>query len=120
MSCKQITAQVLFVPHMRVHKFGCDTTVPFMSRNNQLLEAFAAELKARRSAQKWSQEELAFRAQINRTYIAKLELAQNQPTLSVLLQLAVALNNELPDLVQAVMLRYKRSEIHMSTSELET
>lgn len=87
-----------------------------MSRNNQLLEAFAAELKARRSAQKWSQEELAFRAEINRTYIAKLELAQNQPTLCVLHQLASALNSELPELLQAILLRYSRLEV-TSTSK---
>lgn len=82
-----------------------------MSRNNQLLEAFAAELKARRTAQKWSQEELAFRAQINRTYIAKLELAKNQPTLGVLHQLAFALNSELPELLQATLMRYSRLDV---------
>jgi predicted transcriptional regulator len=48
------------------------------------MEAFAAELKARRSGLKLSQEELAHRAEVNRTYIAKLELARNQPTLCVL------------------------------------
>jgi len=72
------------------------------------VEAFAAELKARRSRLKLSQEELAHRAVINRTYIAKLELAQNQPTLTVLHRLASALDGSLPELLQATLRRYKR------------
>jgi len=78
-----------------------------MSRDQALLEAFAAELKARRSKLKLSQEELAHLAAINRTYIAKLELAQNQPTLTVLYRLASALNKDLPELLRATLLRYK-------------
>lgn len=80
-----------------------------MGRDEALVEAFAAELRARRSVLKLSQEELAYRACVNRTYIAKLELAQNQPTLSVLHRLAEALNHELPELIQATLLRYTRS-----------
>ncbi len=82
-----------------------------MSRDDALVEAFAAELRARRSALNLSQEELAHRAGINRTYIAKLELSQNQPTLSVLLQLSTALNNELPELIEAVLMRYGRTSL---------
>lgn len=81
-----------------------------MGRDEALVEAFAAELRARRSVLKLSQEELAHRANVNRTYIAKLELAQNQPTLSVLHRLALALNHELPELIQATLLRYTRKE----------
>ncbi len=80
-----------------------------MSRDDALLEAFAAELRVRRLGLKLSQEELAHRAGVNRTYIAKLELAQNQPTLCVLYQLATALNNELPEFLHASLVRYKRS-----------
>jgi len=91
-----------------------------MSRNHHLLEAFAAELKARRALRKWSQEELAFRAEINRTYIAKLELAQNQPTLCVLHQLASALNSELPELLQAILQRYRQVELSTRTAQAST
>lgn len=80
-----------------------------MSRDIALLEAFAAELKARRAVLKWSQEELAFRADVNRTYIAKLELARNQPTLSVLHSLATALNSDMPALLGNALARYHRS-----------
>lgn len=82
-----------------------------MSRDKALLDAFAAELRARRTVLKLSQEELAHRAGINRTYIAKLELSRNQPTLGVMYQLAVALNNELPELLEATMVRYKHSQV---------
>ena len=54
-----------------------------------------------------SQEALAHDAEINRTYIAKLELAQNQPTLTVLLRLAEALGVELPDLIGGAVARYR-------------
>lgn len=79
-----------------------------MERDEVLLEAFAAELKARRAILKLSQEELAHRAGINRTYVAKIELAKNQPTLSVLHRLASALNEELPALLSATLFRYNR------------
>lgn len=80
-----------------------------MSRNDALLDAFAAELRSRRSAAGLSQEALALRADVNRTYVAKLELARNQPTLSVLLSLAEALEVELPVLIQGALLRYRAS-----------
>jgi transcriptional regulator with XRE-family HTH domain len=81
-----------------------------MSRDDALLKAFAAELRARRAGLGFSQEELAHRAEINRTYIAKLELAKNQPTLGVLHQLALALESELPEFLQAILIRYKHSQ----------
>ena len=79
-----------------------------MDPNIQLCEAFATELRTRRNAWGFSQEELAHRAGINRTYIAKLELAKNQPTLTVLFELANALNCSLPDLLAGAITRYKR------------
>jgi transcriptional regulator with XRE-family HTH domain len=78
-----------------------------MSRNDALLDAFATELRSRRSNAGLSQEELALRADVNRTYVAKLELARNQPTLSVLLSLAEALGIELPDLLRGALARYR-------------
>lgn len=79
-----------------------------MSRNDALMEAFATELRARRSALGLSQGELAHRAGVNRTYIAKLELAQNQPTLSVLYSLANALGSDLPAVIESTLSRYMR------------
>ena len=96
-----------FVPYRVVRKSGWGAKVVAMSRDHALLQAFASELKARRSALKLSQEEFAYRADVNRTYIAKLELAQNQPTLCVMHRLASAIGIEVPELLQSVMIRYK-------------
>lgn len=83
------------------------------AQNLELMRAFAAELKARRSELGISQEDLAHRSDVNRTFVAKLELAQNQPTLTVLLKLAGGLEVELPELLQVTLKRYK-TEIRLS------
>lgn len=91
---------------MRVRKVCRADILPAMSWNDALIEAFASEMKSRRTALGLSQEELAFRAEVNRTYIAKIELAKNQPTLSILYRIAAALESDLPDLLKATTLRY--------------
>ena len=83
------------------------------AQNLELMRAFAAELKARRSELGISQEDLAHRSDVNRTFVAKLELAQNQPTLTVLLKLAGGLEVELPELLQVTLKRYK-TEMRLS------
>lgn len=83
------------------------------AQNLELMRALAAELKARRSELGISQEELAHRSDVNRTFVAKLELAQNQPTLTVLLKLAGGLEVELPELLQVTLKRYK-TEMRLS------
>lgn len=82
-----------------------------MERDDLLLQAFATELKARRTQLRYSQEEFAHRAKVNRTYIAKLELARNQPTLTVLRNLADALEIALPELLQSTLVRHARSPV---------
>lgn len=77
------------------------------SQNPPFIKAFAAELKARRLGMGLSQEGLAFDCAVNRTYIAKLELAHNQPSLSVLLRLSEGLGVELPELLRSTLVRYK-------------
>lgn len=83
------------------------------AQNLELMRAFAAELKSRRSELGISQEDLAHRSDVNRTFVAKLELAQNQPTLTVLLKLAGGLEVELPELLQVTLKRYK-TEMRLS------
>lgn len=82
--------------------------VPSVSDLN-FRQAVAAEVKALRGLIGISQEELAFRAGVHRTYIARLEVASTQPSLSVTFQLAEALAVEPEDLVKAVRLRVARS-----------
>jgi transcriptional regulator with XRE-family HTH domain len=79
------------------------------SVNRTLVIAFAMAVKARRNQLQISQEELAHRANINRSYIAKLELAQNQPTLSVLDRIAQGLEIGLDELIRETMGFYQSS-----------
>ena len=78
------------------------------TQNLDLMQAFAMEVKARRGELGISQEELAHRADVNRTFVAKVELAQNQPSLTVLYKLSTGLELELPELIRLALLRYKR------------
>lgn len=80
------------------------------TQNLDLMQAFAMEVKARRGELGISQEELAHRADVNRTFVAKVELAQNQPSLTVLYKLSTGLEVELPELLRLALLRYKRLE----------
>lgn len=79
-----------------------------MIRDEALLAAFADELRARRMVLRFSQEELAHRAGMNRTYVAKLELAKNQPTLTALHLLAQALEVPLGQFMVSVLERKAR------------
>lgn len=81
-----------------------------MASNEALIREFATELRVRRTALNLSQEELAHRAGINRTYIAKLELAKNEPTLSILYELAIALKVDLPEMLEAVLVRHRAKQ----------
>jgi transcriptional regulator with XRE-family HTH domain len=65
-------------------------------------EAFGIELRARRLEANLTQEQLAFEAEIQRVYVSKLELGRAQPTLTMLLTLARALDCTAGDLVDAV------------------
>jgi transcriptional regulator with XRE-family HTH domain len=73
-----------------------------------LLRAFAAELRARRDAAGVSQEALAFQCDLNRTFIAKLELGQTSPSLTTLFRVAEGLQSDPAELVGAVNLRWRR------------
>jgi transcriptional regulator with XRE-family HTH domain len=81
------------------------------SQNPALLRAFAAELKAQRLALGLSQEALAFEASLNRTFIAKLEVATTSPSLTSLIRLAEGLQMDPVQLVKSVMKRYKKELI---------
>ncbi|WP_081717893.1 MULTISPECIES: helix-turn-helix domain-containing protein [unclassified Paenibacillus] len=59
-------------------------------------------LKSIRKKQKLSQEELAFRINLDRTYISMLERGIHQPTLNSLLAIAAALGTKATELVGIV------------------
>ena len=60
-----------------------------------LLAAIAKQVKNARSRVKISQENLAFAANVDRTYVSQLERAIANPSVEVLLRIADALNAEL-------------------------
>ncbi|MEX3615457.1 helix-turn-helix domain-containing protein [Paenibacillus glucanolyticus] len=63
---------------------------------------FGQVLKNIRKEQKVSQEELAFRSNLDRTYISMLERGIHQPTLNSLLAIAAALDMKAAELVGLV------------------
>ena len=80
-------------------------------RSNQdpeLLRAFAAELKVRRTALEISQDALAIDANVNRSFLAKLEVAKTSPSLTSLFRLAAGLRTEPGELINAVAKRYRK------------
>lgn len=76
--------------------------------NESLLKALAAEIKSLRTGLGVSQEELAHRAELNRTFIGRLEVAQTQPSLTALFQLAHALEVDAAELVANITKRAKK------------
>lgn len=80
-------------------------------RSNQdpaLLQAFAAEIKARRAIAGVSQEGLAFASGVNRTFVARLELGQTSPSLTTIFRVAEGLEIQPDELIQSTMKRYKK------------
>lgn len=70
-----------------------------------LMEAFATELKAARSRLSISQEELAGLAEVNRTFVGKIETGVNQPSLCTLVRLARGLGMEPAELLANTVAR---------------
>ena len=65
-----------------------------------LRQAFAANLRRLRHAKGISQENLAYEAGVNRTYISKLEKGASYPGLEVIAKLANTLNVEPAELLK--------------------
>lgn len=59
-------------------------------RDDALLQAFAAVLRHLRHELGLSQEQLALRANVDRTFVGKLESGRHQPSLAVVFKLAEA------------------------------
>lgn len=70
---------------------------------------FGAILQRYRNAAGLSQEELAFRADVDRTFISRLERGIRQPTITTLLALGQALNVSAADLASETEAEYYKS-----------
>lgn len=82
----------------------------YPSHNISLIQAFSAAVKARRHALDISQEELAHRAEVGRTYVARLEVAANQSSLSARFRLCSALEVTPAELLEDATKRMRRSK----------
>ncbi len=65
----------------------------------QIVSSFGIAMRQLREQQGWSQEGLAERADLNRSYIGELERGQAIPSLPTLKKLALALNLSLANLL---------------------
>ena len=66
----------------------------------EIRETFARNLRRMRQAQGLSQEELAYKAEIDRTYVSSLERAVYSPTIEVVDKLAKALGTDAAELLK--------------------
>ena len=62
------------------------------AENSEIAKAFGAVLREARTSRGLTQEELAFNAQVDRTFIYRLEGGIRQPTISTIFRLAEALD----------------------------
>ena len=65
-------------------------------------EQLGMRVKYLRKKLRWSQEDLAFNANINKNYICDLENGRRNPSLEILERLAVAFNITLEELFKGV------------------
>lgn len=77
-------------------------------RDEAILSALASEIKSRRHGLGISQDELAFRADLSRTFVGKMELAQSQPALNALFHLAAALETDPADFIKSIWNRLQK------------
>jgi transcriptional regulator with XRE-family HTH domain len=63
-----------------------------MKKKDDLLALFGEQLRKFRKDRNISQEELAFKSELDRTYISGLECGKRNPTLKILVKLAISLN----------------------------
>lgn len=65
-------------------------------------EQLGMRIKFLRAQKKWSQEDLAFAANINKNYISDLENGRRNPSLDILERIALAFGISLADLFRGV------------------
>ncbi|MEH3085456.1 MAG: helix-turn-helix transcriptional regulator [Xylophilus ampelinus] len=80
------------------------------ARDEALLAAFASVLKDIRRDCGFSQEQLALRAGVDRTFVGKLESGRNQPSLAVLFKLADASSVEPEEFVRLIRSRIETAK----------
>ncbi|MDR1168002.1 MAG: helix-turn-helix domain-containing protein [Heliobacteriaceae bacterium] len=67
---------------------------------NNPSEMLGMKVRLERTKRKWSQEELAERADLSRAYLGTVERGESSPTLDTIVKLAGAFNIELPKMLE--------------------
>jgi transcriptional regulator with XRE-family HTH domain len=75
-----------------------------------LRQAFSANLRRLRHAKGISQEELAYEAGVNRTYLSKLEKGVSYPGLEIIAKLATVLEVEPAELLRVPAAKGERAD----------
>ena len=70
-------------------------------------QAFGQALRSLRTRRKWSQTELALRADVDRNYISLIELGKNSPSVRLVFKLCDALDLTPSDLMKDVEKRMR-------------
>lgn len=65
---------------------------------SEICQKFATKLQELRNAKGFTQEQLALDADVDKSYIGKIENAQKMPTLKTIAKLALALDVHVKDL----------------------
>jgi transcriptional regulator with XRE-family HTH domain len=65
-----------------------------------ILRRLGENVRQSRTQKGWSQEELAHRSGLHRTYISGIERGRRNPTVLILQQMADALGTEAPELLR--------------------
>jgi transcriptional regulator with XRE-family HTH domain len=65
-------------------------------------QALGLTLKSLRTKRKWSQTELALRADVDRNYISLIELGRNSPSVRLLFKLCDALDTKPSDFIKDI------------------
>jgi transcriptional regulator with XRE-family HTH domain len=75
-----------------------------------LRQAFASNLRRLRHAKGISQEDLAYSAEVNRSYLSKLEKGVSYPGLEIIAKLANVLGVEPAELLEAPRAEHSRAK----------
>lgn len=81
-----------------------------MDPQSLLDKAFAAQLRQARKAAKLSQEQLAFKAHLHRTYISLLERGRKSPTLDAFFRICESLGQEPEEFISQLRQRLVADE----------
>ena len=73
-----------------------------MAKKNRALVRLGKNLREAREAKGWSQEELAYRCGVHRTYVGGIERAEYNVTVVTLLRVTKALRIKLTDAIKGI------------------